>query len=132
MKNRILGMGLGLIVAVVILMLSEKMIHHYFNVPHTLFEPEGQDVKEISSSTNTNTQLLVLMLAHAVASFFGGMIVARFLPTEWKKFCIRFGWILTFFNVLNLIMLPHPIWFVIASNLVYIPFAYLGGKMMQR
>jgi hypothetical protein len=131
-KNRIIGMALGLLVSILILALSEKMIHHFFNVPHTLFELDTVKVTETTTTSNLDVQLMVLLLAHASASFFGGMTVARFTPTEWKKFCLLLGLVLTLFNILNIVMLPHPIWFIIVSNLIYIPFAYLGGRMMQR
>jgi hypothetical protein len=125
-------MVLGLAVAICILMLSEKMIHHFFTVSHTLFEPEAGKSTETTSTSDIDTQLIVLLFAHALASFFGGMTVARFVQYEWKKFSIRLGVVLTLFNILNLFLILHPLWFITISILIYVPFSYLGGRTMQR
>jgi hypothetical protein len=39
------------------------------------------------------------------------------------------GALLTVGGVINLIMLPHPLWFSAASLLTYLPMAWAGGLL---
>jgi hypothetical protein len=39
------------------------------------------------------------------------------------------GGVQLFFGLVNLVMIPHPMWFAIASVIVFLPAAYFGGKL---
>ena len=36
------------------------------------------------------------------------------------------------FGIVNLVMITHPLWFIVVSVLIYIPCAYWGGKVRVR
>ena len=57
-------------------------------------------------------------------------VVASVIAIE-KKYnkAITVGGILMGLGVFNLVTIPHPTWVVILALLVFLPFAYFGGKL---
>jgi uncharacterized membrane protein YccC len=40
------------------------------------------------------------------------------------------GGILTALGVMNIVSIPHPLWFAVASTLLYIPCSLLGSRLL--
>ncbi|WP_192821145.1 hypothetical protein [Rufibacter sp. LB8] len=76
--------------------------------------------------------LLLVLLAYAFGSFFGGMLGARYAPGKPIGHALAVGIILLLFGITNLWMMPHPIWFVVAAVVVFVPMAFFGGMMSSR
>jgi hypothetical protein len=33
------------------------------------------------------------------------------------------------FGILNVVLIPHPLWFTVATFIVFLPAAWLGGRL---
>ena len=77
--------------------------------------------------------LLMVLLAHQAGSF-AGSILACGLRRK-SGHVMRIGWVVgglfLVFGVLNLFMLPHPVWFAVVDTLLYIPVALVGARLVM-
>ncbi|UPT68487.1 MAG: hypothetical protein M0D57_07610 [Sphingobacteriales bacterium JAD_PAG50586_3] len=67
------------------------------------------------------------LLAHALGTLVGAFIAALIATTRKLRFAMIIGVAFLIGGVLNIIMLPSPVWFTLLDVLVaYLPMAYLG------
>lgn len=70
--------------------------------------------------------IIIVLIAHFCGAFTGSLVctlissTVRFLPT------ILYGSLLTVFGIINLVMIPHPIWFTFIDPVTYLPSALFG------
>lgn len=76
--------------------------------------------------------LLFLILAWAIGSFFGGLATSLIAIDKKIESALIAGIVLLIAGLINLISLPHPLWFWIIGLAVYLPCAYWGGKLGAR
>ncbi len=72
---------------------------------------------------------LLIILARALGSLVGGFIAGIIYPDKKVTFALIVGAILMSFGLINLVIVPHPVWFWFACMAVYLPAAWAGGKM---
>lgn len=72
--------------------------------------------------------LLAIFLGAAVAGFVANWISK---PTQYRPALIA-GFGLFVAGLMNLLAIPHPIWYGIASSLLYFVGAWLGGKAVTK
>ena len=103
---------------------------------HALFPPPGGVDMHDPGLTSEHLQqmpvllLSVVLLAYAAGSFAGGWISVAI--SEKLRDSIIVGLALLGFGIVNLVMITHPLWFIVVSVLIYIPCAYWGGKIRVR
>ncbi|GAB2535020.1 hypothetical protein [Rufibacter soli] len=86
-----------------------------------------------ASLTNAPTPALLLALfSYALGSFFGGMVAARYASSRPVLHALLVGLLLMAMGIANLVALPHPTWFLVASLLVFLPMSFFGGNMSAR
>ena len=76
--------------------------------------------------------LFLVLMAYALGSFLAGMVASRYAPSKPVLHALLAGVILLFFGIVNLWLLPHPLWFVVTAVLVFLPMACFGGTMSFR
>lgn len=71
----------------------------------------------------------VVLAAWALGALAAGWVVAR-LSHEWQmRLALVASAILLAGAVTTLVMLPHPVWFMIAGPLIFFPMTALGARM---
>lgn len=76
---------------------------------------------------------LMPFLAHALGTLLGAFIAAKIAVTHKMRFAIGVGCWYFLGGLINIFMLPSPMWFTIVDlSLAYIPMAYLAGKLAER
>ena len=76
---------------------------------------------------------LLPFLAHALGTLVGALIAASIAATYKMRLAMAIGICFLIGGIMNIFMLPSPIWFTIVDlGLAYIPMAYLGGKFFLR
>lgn len=128
MLKRILIIILGIIAGTIVIYLVESIGHLVYP------PPEGMDVNDYESMKTIISRLpigafLFVLLAYALGSFAGGSLMALMSKTGKVANAIIVGSILMIFGIINLFMIPHPVWFTLVSIMIYIPCAYLGGQL---
>ncbi len=70
------------------------------------------------------------LLAHAIGTFVGAFIVAKFAASHNMIFAICIGILFLFGGTYMVMILPSPLWFSITDlTLAYLPMAYIAGKL---
>ena len=76
---------------------------------------------------------LLPFLAHALGTLVGALIAASIAINYKMRFAMAIGICFLVGGIMNIFMLPSPIWFTIVDLvLAYIPMAYFGGKFVLR
>jgi hypothetical protein len=72
-------------------------------------------------------------LAHALGTLVGAFVTAMIAANNKMKFAIAIGVLFFIAGLINVFMLPAPMWFnVLDLAAAYLPMAYLGGKWATR
>jgi len=69
-------------------------------------------------------------LAHALGTLVGAFIAAKVSANNHMKFALGIGLFFMIGGIINVMMLPSPMWFnVLDIALAYIPMAWIGAKL---
>jgi hypothetical protein len=101
--------------------------------------PEGVDVNDLASinahiGDYSVLQLMVPLLAHALGTFIGALIVARFAASWQMPLALLVGLLFMAGGFMALQQIPDsPCWFAVADlGLAYIPMAWAGARSGRR
>ena len=76
---------------------------------------------------------LMPFLAHAFGTLVGAILAASMAVNYKMRFAMIIGVCFLVAGIMNIFMLPSPVWFTIVDlGFAYIPMAYLGGKIVSR
>lgn len=130
MKNA-LAVVAGLLAAFVVFTVIEGLSSIIHPPPAELDMKNPEMMKEYISALPLSAKIMVLA-AYVIGSLVAGMVVAKVSKSSDKKLPIITGSILTVAAIVNLYMIPSPIWFVVINLLIYIPFVLLGHSRVIR
>ncbi len=131
MKNA-LAVVAGLLAAFVVFAAIEGLRSILHPSPPGLDMKNPEMMKEYIATLPLSAKIMVLA-AYLIGSLVAGMVVAKVSKSSDKKLPIITGSILTVAAIVNLYMIPSPIWFVVINLLIYIPFVLLGhSKIIKR
>ncbi len=69
-------------------------------------------------------------LAHALGTLIGAFVTAKIAVHSKMRLAYSIGMLFLIGGVVNVFMLPSPLWFTLTDLLLaYIPMAYIGGRM---
>lgn len=133
MKHTLMRMGavlLGLAAAFVIIVLIEGANTLLFPLPAGLDIYNDADMVAYVASLPI-VALVIVIVAHAIASFVGAWVTARLLRKQGKVMVpgLVVGALLMAAGISNLFMIAHPAWFAIADIAVYVPLALMGARL---
>ncbi len=112
-----LALGLGILVAFVTIMLIEQISHHIFPLPADI------DWQDSTASTQYMSQLPFMALLLVLFAWCGGVILG-ILTASWiarrvrGRFALAIGCLIGIAAIANMLMLPHPVWFMSLTALV--------------
>ena len=76
---------------------------------------------------------LMPFLAHAFGTLVGAILAASMAVNYKMRFAMIIGICFLVAGIMNIFMLPSPVWFTIVDlGFAYIPMACLGGKIVSR
>jgi hypothetical protein len=99
--------------------------------------PEGADVTTMdglkaSMHLFQPRHFIFPFLAHALGTLLGAIIAGMIAATHKMKFALSIGLIFMIGGIINVVMLPSPLWFTIIDLLgAYIPMGWIGGKIVS-
>ncbi len=112
-----LALGLGILVAFVTIMLIEQISHHIFPLPADI------DWQDSTATTQYMNQLPFMALLLVLFAWSSGIILG-ILSASWiarrvrGRFALAIGSMIGIGAIANMLMLPHPIWFMSLTALV--------------
>lgn len=131
-------MGRKILAVVAGVILAGLLVYAVETVGHQVYPPPADlDMKNMAAmgayvATLPIGALLFVLLAYALGSFAGGWLAAKIARTSQIHLPLTVGGIQLLFGILNLIAIPHPLWFAIAAVSVFLPAAYWGGKLVVK
>ncbi|SDW77612.1 hypothetical protein SAMN05444411_102150 [Lutibacter oricola] len=123
----ILGLAIGSIVNMGIITISGSVIP----------PPEGVDPTSMQSLKETMhlfrpKHYLMPFLAHALGAFVGAFVASVIAKKSKLKMALIVGVLFLIGGVINVFMLPSPIWFAVLDIAVaYLPMAWFGYKLSE-
>jgi len=97
--------------------------------PPTNFNYTNKEASKFFVESLSVESLLIVILARAVGSFLGGLVTSLIASENKIESALITGIVLLIAGLINLISTPHPWWFWVLGLAVYLPGAYLGGKL---
>jgi hypothetical protein len=100
--------------------------------------PAGADVSTLeglkaSMPLFTPVNFLFPFLAHALGTFTGALLAAVIAANRKRMFAAVIGSCFLVGGIINIIMLPSPLWFTLLDLVVaYLPMGYLAGRLVTR
>lgn len=107
------------------------------SIGHAVVEmPPGFDPNDPASIAAIADQiplaaLLFVLVSYILGALAGGFVAAKITAKQPMLQAHIVGVVFLVMGVLNLFMIPHPVWFAIASLLVFSPSAHVGGRLAQ-
>jgi hypothetical protein len=129
--KRVLAVLAGLVVAVLVIFVGELVQGVLYPAPDGFDFRDRAQVEALAKSIPPLALVLVLLAAF-LGAFIGGMIATIIMKTNDKVAALIVGAVLTILGIINLVAVPHPIWFIIPALLVYFAGAYLGMMIYSR
>jgi len=130
MVRKIISLVLGLVSAVIIFIISEKLNAVMYPFPKSLNFTDTQVVKEYFNNQPFAFWLIVL-IGWSIGSFICGLIIKVISKSNNKILAYIAGGILTLSGVVNIFSLPHPTWFIIVGLLIFIPGVLAGHSVFN-
>lgn len=126
--NRIFSILTGLVAGAIVIGLLEMVNHTMYPLPDGL-DAANRDVFKDYIMTLPLTAFLFLLVAHGVGAMVGGFVASKMAQVQKRGAAMFVGFILVLAGVLNLLSVPHPLWFSIADVLIYTPMALVGNEL---
>lgn len=133
MGKRLLSVVAGLAVAFLLIMVMEKISSSVYPIsPNVKVETlDRTDFAEIIKNMPIGAFLFILA-GYALGSFGGGLTAALIATENRVRSSLIVGAVVMLGGVMNVILIPHPMWFTICTFLAYLPFAWLGGFIVNK
>jgi hypothetical protein len=128
MWNRFLAVFLGAFVALFLIGGLEQLIPLICHLPPMNDPNDKKEFAEMIARTPTSA-FLCLVFIYLISSFIGSLITSIIAKENKERMALGVGVIVMAGGIANFLMRPHPIWVVVCSMLVYLPAAFLGGKL---
>jgi hypothetical protein len=126
MLRRVLATIAGIVAGGIVIMLVEMLSHRIYPPPPGIDVNNPEALKALMASAPPGA-LAAVVIAWALGSFAGGWTAAaigkHLIPA------LIVGAVLMIGGVANMMMIPHPIWMWVAGLIVFLPGAFLGGKL---
>ena len=128
MLKNVFGVGLGLFIGLVMLGFIEF-------AGQLVFAPkEGVDINDPGAMKELQAnqpipKLVVLLAAWSLGALAGGWVCCELAGPQRIKAALVVGFILQLVSIRVFMKVPHPVWFVIATQLVILPSAYGGTRI---
>ncbi len=129
MKIRnILSTICGVVASLIIIILGEGIVHALNPLPAGVDMQNPESFKDFISNAPVSLHIIILA-NYGLACFLGALTAASIAREKKMNKAMSLGGIFMGVGMFSLISLSHPIWVVITSAFVFLPFAYLGGMM---
>ncbi len=127
MLRNIISVVVGLIASFLVIEAIEIIGYKLYPPTTSLNFNNPEAFKEYISSA-PNSIFLLVILGYALGSLAGGFVASVIASTKKSSKAIAVGGILMGLGLFNLFNIPHPVWVIISALVVFLPFAFIGGK----
>ncbi len=119
-----------MVAGIATVVLVEGISSRVYPPPPGLDMNDAAAMKEFVKGLPTGAFLFVLA-AHAAGAFVAGAVCTLVAWQRWPVGSVIVGAVFLVVGITNLLMLPHPTWFIVVDVLVFIPAAFAGGFVVS-
>ena len=130
MIRSVLAVVAGIFVAVIVVVVVEAIGHAVYPPPSDIKLGDSEALQAIIAKLPVGAIAFVLV-AWGLGSLAGGFIAATIAGRAQATHALIVGGIQMAFGILTMVIIPHPLWFVIASFAIVVPSAWLGARLAQ-
>lgn len=130
MLRRLLAVILGIVGGVVLIGLLQYVLFMISPPPEGMDLTDPKVMADYIASLEA-WKLLLVIVTYAIGAAVGGFLGSRMTDAQPDLVGMVIGLGLTVFALLNLLQIPHPVWFWILALLVHVPCALWGSKQGQ-
>lgn len=121
MKEKIIAVVAGVVVAVLIVVIMEAITGVIFPMP------EGTVVADYVSNASVG-MFILLILGYLAAAVGGGGVAAYLSPEKKHLYALGIGIFLALAGIYNFMTIPHPFWVEILSIVAFLGGSYWAGQ----
>ena len=131
MARNIIGLITGMVLSILAIFSIQMINYQLFPLPPDL---DPNDMTSMVKHAMTLPALAhwIVIISHVVGCVVGGYIISKIADHSLDKLSMGFGFFLMILGFINIIRIPHPLWFNVLDMLVYLPSAYLGYLIAQK
>ena len=125
MRRKIIGVIVGLVVAFVVNVVVTVISSLVYKMPDGL---SMNDMEAMKAWINTLplVAFAFVIAGHVLSSFAGAFACAAIVRKPWIIGTLIIAGLLLSAGVVNLISIPHPMWFGFVDLILYVPSAFAG------
>lgn len=127
----ILAVVAGIVLAVLIFMLFEKVNEHLYPIPSHI-DSANHEAMSAHVSSLPVASLAILLLGWAIGSLICGLLVGLLVRNAGTTPAYIAGLFLMSAGIVDIFMFPRPVWFAIGGMIVFIPATLLGSALVRR
>ncbi|HRO44057.1 MAG TPA: hypothetical protein PL009_14575 [Flavipsychrobacter sp.] len=131
MLRKIIAVIVGIVAATLLFMGFESIIERLYPLPHGT-DRADHAAMEAYVKTLPSTALILVLAGWAVGSFICGLLIRIIARSADKTPAYIAGLFLTTAGIVDIFMVPHPIWFIIIGILLFIPFTLIGHSLYRK
>ncbi len=129
MIRSICAIFIGLIAGFLLILAVQQLGHLVYPLPADADFKNPETLKTLMKTLPVGALLFVL-LSYIIGSFGTGVITTLIAKEAPLKLSLIAGTFLLITGASNLMLIPHPVWFIICNILIYLPMAYLGNRSL--
>ena len=131
MKKRILSVMAGVVAGFITVSIGDAITQQLYPANGLNYQ-DKEALKNFISHLPTSC-FVIMLCFWCLSSFIGGFVAGKVNQETWMLSSILTGLILLAASVGNMVMIPyHPNWMMVSCIILYIPLAYLGGKLTNK
>ena len=124
------GVLVGLAVAALIISIGVRLNPSWINYEE--IAPFQRWEKVLKSVEHKPYFFVALLISSGIAATIGGVVTAIIVKYAKVAYAILIGFIMLFVAMVDIIIFPHhPTFYKILIFLIYFPFAWIGGKIVE-
>lgn len=127
MLRSILSVIAASLVGFFVIAFIETVGHELYPPPETMDPTNAESIKAHMDQIPV-AALLINWFAYIAGAFVGGAVTAILCRKNQIIAALICGVLLMLTGLLNLYLIPHPLWYSIGTTLSYIPFALIGAN----
>lgn len=131
MGRKILAVILGIVVAMLLVALTEFVGHKIYPLPADLDFTNYEQVKSFVQTLPLGALLFVL-LGWGLGSFFGGLVAGLMSHEKQMRASLIVGGVILAATIVNLVIIPSPIWFAISGVILVPLLAFFAGLIATK
>lgn len=131
MAKRIIAVLLGVLTGIFVVILADSLSQYVYPSGETIDFSNPTAVEAYMNKLPFGA-LIIMAGGWLLSSFFGGLVSAYIHFAKAAQVSVVTGVVLLIGSMVNLYMIPHPMWMTITALVGYIPMARIGGQVALR